>query len=150
MSSLSDQTDRIPAEVLAGLSHEARNAADPAGVAHDLQIHQIELELRNRELRQAQRALEESHDRYVDLYDFAPVAYASLTRQGRITQLNLTAAHVFGIERARGEGLHLGTRLVPGDGRALLSSLGRVLSTGEEESIEVGLGRPPTTRRDLP
>jgi EAL domain-containing protein (putative c-di-GMP-specific phosphodiesterase class I) len=62
------------------------------------------------------------------------VAYASLTRQGRITQLNLTAAQLLGIERARGEGLFLGTRLVAGDGRALLSSLGRVLATGEEES----------------
>jgi diguanylate cyclase (GGDEF)-like protein/PAS domain S-box-containing protein len=149
MPSLRDQTDRILAELLAALRREAPNAADPAGVAHDLEVHQIELELQNRELRQAQQALEESRDRYVDLYDHAPVAYASLTGEGRITQLNLTAAQLLGIERARGEGLFLGTRLAPGDGRVLLSSLGRVLSTGEEESHEVGLGRPPATRRDL-
>jgi len=149
MPPLRDQTDRILAELLAALRREAPNAVDPADVAHDLEVHQIELELQNRELRHAQQALEESRDRYVDLYDHAPVAYASLTGEGRITQLNLTAAQLLGIERARGEGLFLGTRLAPGDGRVLLSSLGRVLSTGEEESHEVGLGRPPATRRDL-
>uniref|UniRef100_UPI0025E1D288 putative bifunctional diguanylate cyclase/phosphodiesterase n=1 Tax=uncultured Thiodictyon sp. TaxID=1846217 RepID=UPI0025E1D288 len=149
MPFLSEQTDRILAERLDLLRGEAPNAADPAGVAHDLHVHQIELELQNRELRAAQQALEESRDRYVDLYDFAPVAYATLTREGRITQLNLTAAQLLGVERLQGEGLFLGTRLAPGDGRALLSSLGRVLSTGEEESIEVGLGRTPTTRREL-
>jgi len=137
MPSHGDHPDRILDELLAALRREVPNSTDPAGVAHDLQVHQIELELQNRELRQAQRALDESRDRYVDLYDFAPVADASLTREGRITQLNLTAARL------------LGTRLVPEDGRALLSSLGRVLSTSEEESFEVGLGRAPETRRDL-
>ncbi|HYN77794.1 MAG TPA: PAS domain S-box protein, partial [Lamprocystis sp. (in: g-proteobacteria)] len=149
MSSLSEQTNRILAELLAALRRESPNATDPAGVAHELEVHQVELELQNRELRHAQQALEESRDRYVDLYDHAPVAYASLTREGRITQLNLTAAQLLGVEREQGEGLFLGTRLAPGDGRVLLSSLGRVLSTGEEESREVGLGRPPTARRDL-
>ena len=149
MPLLSDLTDRTLAELLAALGRETSKVADPAGLAHDLQVHQVELELQNRELRAAQQALEQSRDRYVDLYDFAPVAYASLTRTGRITQLNLTAAQLLGMERTRGEGLFLGTRLVPGDGRALLSSLGRVLSTGEEASIEVGLGRSPATRRDL-
>ena len=149
MPPLRDQTDRILAELLAALRREASNAADPAGVVHDLEVHQIELELQNRELRRTQQALEESRDRYVDLYDHAPVAYATLTREGRITQLNLTAAQLLGVERTRAEGLFLGARLAPGDGRVLLSSLGRVLSTGEEESREVGLVRPPATRRDL-
>jgi diguanylate cyclase (GGDEF)-like protein/PAS domain S-box-containing protein len=149
MSFLSDETDRTLAERLAALRRETPSPTDPAAVAHELRVHQIELELQNRELRQAQQALEQSRDGYVDLYDFAPVAYASLTREGRITQLSLTAAQLLGVERTRGEDLFLGTRLVPGDGRVLLSSLGRVLSTGEEESIEVGLGRAPETRRDL-
>ncbi len=151
MTSLSDQTDTILAGLLDRLQREAVKVAadDPVRVAHELQVHQIELELQNRELRAAQQALEESRDTYADLYDFAPVAYVSVSREGRITRLNLTAAQLLGLERGRIEGLFLGSWLVPEDGLVLLRSLGRVLSTGEEASIEVGLGRPPAARRTL-
>ncbi|WP_295581990.1 PAS domain-containing sensor histidine kinase [uncultured Lamprocystis sp.] len=149
MARLGDQTDGILRELLDVLRREARDSTDSGRVVQDLQIHQIELELQNRELREAQQALEESRDRYADLYDFAPVAYATVNRLGEIIQMNLTAAQLLGVERARGEGGFLGTRLSPGDGRAVLNSLERVLSTGEDESIEVSLGRAPANRRDL-
>ena len=66
---------------------------------HDLQVHQIELEMQNRELREAQLSLEESRRRYADLYDFAPVVYLTLDRDGRIQSANLTAAALFRAER---------------------------------------------------
>ena len=141
--------DQSLAELLAALRREAADPADINSVVQDLQVHQIELELQNRELRDAQRALEESRDRYADLYDFAPVAYATLNRQGQITQMNLTAAHLLGVERGRVTDFTLGARLAPGDLRVLLATLARVLTRGEEESIQVALGRPPEARRDL-
>ncbi|HEX8438075.1 ATP-binding protein [Archangium sp.] len=58
----------------------------------ELQRHQLELELQNRQLREAQQELEESRARYVDLYDFAPVACMSLDARGCIRELNLTGA----------------------------------------------------------
>ncbi len=68
---------------------------------HELRVHQIELQMQNEALRQAQSELEASRDRYVDLYDFAPLAYLSLTREGLIDSINLTGATLLGVERGR-------------------------------------------------
>jgi PAS domain S-box-containing protein len=68
---------------------------------HELQVHQLELEMQNRELREAQSALEESRNRYADLYDFAPVAYCTVDNRGLVEELNLTAAALFGRPRER-------------------------------------------------
>src|ERR1035437_8166357 len=74
----------------------ARSAGE---LLHELQVHQIELEIQNEALREAQVALEESRDRYVDLYEFAPVAYLTLSATGQIEAINLTGATLLGIER---------------------------------------------------
>jgi PAS domain S-box-containing protein len=62
---------------------------------------QHELEMQNEELRRAQVALEESRDRYVDLYEFAPIGYLTLTRDGTIAEVNLTGAALLGMERKK-------------------------------------------------
>jgi diguanylate cyclase (GGDEF)-like protein/PAS domain S-box-containing protein len=68
---------------------------------HELQVHQIELEMQNEELQQSQKALEESRDHYFDFYDFAPVGYLTLTREGTIDEINLTGAALLGLERKK-------------------------------------------------
>ena len=77
----------------------APDEADRQRVIHDLHVHQIELEMQNRELRETQSRLEAATLRYADLYDFAPVGYCTLTPEGTITEINLTAAAFFGVTR---------------------------------------------------
>jgi CheY-like chemotaxis protein len=59
-------------------SGSTSTADESQHILRELQIHQAELEAQNRELREAQQQLESSRDRYTDLYDFAPICYASL------------------------------------------------------------------------
>ena len=59
---------------------------------HELQVRQSDLERQNEALRRSQKVLEELHDRYVDLYEFAPVGYLTLTETGLIAEINRTAA----------------------------------------------------------
>src|ERR1700687_1080288 len=68
---------------------------------HELQVHQIELEMQNAELRRAQEELELSRNKYAELYDFAPVGYFVFDTRGLIREVNLTGAKLLGIERRR-------------------------------------------------
>ena len=66
---------------------------------YELRVHQVELELQNEELQRARAALETSHQRYLNLYDFAPVGYLTLNAESEIIEANLTAADLLGTER---------------------------------------------------
>ncbi|MBK1646134.1 hypothetical protein CKO25_16065 [Thiocapsa imhoffii] len=101
----------------------------------DLRIHQIELDQQNRELREAQHALEISRDRYAHLYDWAPVGYCTLDHSGLIREINLTAASLFGVERTRLLGSPLRSHLDRGQGPALRKHLERVRRTGQRQTL---------------
>ncbi len=72
---------------------------DVLELVHELQVHQIELEMQNEELRRAQETSPRAGNRYADLYDFAPVGYVTLDPQGLILDLNLTGARLLGAPR---------------------------------------------------
>ena len=72
-------------------------AEDVQRLVHELHIDQVELELQNQELREAQVELAQTRDRDADLYEFAPVGYVTLSPDGRILEANLGAALLLGV-----------------------------------------------------
>jgi PAS domain S-box-containing protein len=79
--------------------HSPRTEENAKRLVHELEVHQIELEMQNAELKRAQEELELSHNKYVELYDFAPVGYFTFDTQGLIHEVNLTGAKLLGTER---------------------------------------------------
>jgi hypothetical protein len=68
-------------------------------VMHELQVHQIELEMQNEELLLAYQTLETALKKYTMLYDFAPMGFLTLNSDGSICDLNFTAAEMLGDKR---------------------------------------------------
>ena len=98
--SLRHRSERRLKEAGAG-SHIPAVGNDTQRLFHELQVHQIELELQNEELNHANAVANTALEKYTDLYDFAPVGYFSLDSQGQIEELNMAGAVLLGVERSR-------------------------------------------------
>jgi PAS domain S-box-containing protein len=120
--------------------------SDVKEVIHELQVHQIELEMQNEELRNDQLALQESRDRFSDLYDFAPIGYFTLDDKGMILEGNLTGAELFGIERSYLINRRFSQFIAPESTDEYYFHVKRVLETKTKQSCDLRLvrqgGRP--------
>ena len=98
-------------------------------LVHELQNYQVELEMQNRELREAQQKLEETRDRYAALYDYAPVGYFTLDKAGRVLEINLTGSTMLGIERTYLVGQPFITHVAESDIHTFLQHLHDIFHT---------------------
>ncbi len=102
MGNKPDRQDAPRAAAETELAHAPKTKPRPAEeLLHELEVHQIELEMQNEALRQSQVELEKSRDRYMDFYDFAPAGYLTLNHDGMIDEVNLPGAALLGVERSR-------------------------------------------------
>lgn len=106
---------------------------------HELQVHQLELEMKNEELRRAKAEIEAGLRRYTDLYDFAPVGYFTLAHDGAISHANLTGAEFIGIERSQLTNRRLAQFISEADRPAFNAFLKKVFAGKSHESCEVSL-----------
>jgi two-component system, cell cycle sensor histidine kinase and response regulator CckA len=119
----------------------ARSDADRLRLLQELQIHQIELEMQNEELRHARDEVEAGLAKYSDLYDLAPVGYLTLDREGTIREANLTCAGLLGVERAQSVGRRLESFISAEDRPGFRGFLTKIFEGRAKESREVTLLR---------
>ena len=92
-------------------------------LVHELEVHQIELEMQQEELARTRIELEDSLTLYTDLYDFAPVAYLTLGPDSTVLQANLTATKLLAVDRTRLQGMRFQNLVVPEDHSVLVEFL---------------------------
>jgi PAS domain S-box-containing protein len=124
------------------------SADDVPSLVHELEVHQIQLEMQNEELRQAQEKLEAARDKYTDLYDFAPAAHLTVDENGQILEANLTAARLLGTERGVLLGKSLSRFISPEDQDVYYKHGRAVLAAKKRQTCEVRMVTRGGTRFD--
>jgi PAS domain-containing protein len=128
--------------VLYDLAQSPATAADALALLHELQVHQVELDMQGENLRTSRSEMELALARQRQLYDAAPVACFTVERDSAIVDLNLTAARLLGGERAALPGRRLDAFLDRSGSQALHTLLARVADGHADaaRSLELGLG----------
>jgi PAS domain S-box-containing protein len=106
-------------------------------LVHELLVYQVELEMQNEELRRAQEEIDRTKSRYVDLYDFAPVGYFTLDKDGIILETNLTGANLLGVDRGSSLGQPLSVFMSHASQRPFYAHLHAVERDCRKEACEL-------------
>jgi PAS domain S-box-containing protein len=115
---------------------------DALRLVQELQVYQIELELQNEALKRSWAEVEAGLERYTDLYEFAPIGYLTLRRDGEVRQVNLNGARLLGQERALIVGRRFGALLATEERSAFAGFLERVFDSRAREDCEVTVCPP--------
>ena len=108
-------------------------------LVHELQVHQIELDMQNEELRRTQLELEAARDRYRDLYEFSPAGHLTLNIKGKVVEANLRAGTMLGIDRKKLMGQPLALFIASDDQDIFRRHCQDVIKTGTRQVCELHL-----------
>lgn len=130
---------------------EPKTAWDNAQLVHELQVHQIELEMSNEELRHAYEEADNLRERYADIYDFAPVGYFTLNPLGVIIDMNLAGAVLLGAKGSEKSRHRFAAFVEPGFVKKFNHFVDEVLHTRKklrcESVLAANAHRPATSVR---
>jgi PAS domain S-box-containing protein len=118
---------------------EAKQLDDIQRLVYLLQVHQVELEHQNEELRIAHEELEVSRNKYVNLFDFSPTPYFTLDQEGIIKESNLGASKMFGVDRNKLIGKHFDTFIPMGERNIFHSFIKAVFNFSMKQSCELSI-----------
>ena len=136
---------RLQQTDIAELAVQPRNTEH---LVHELQVHQIELEMHNEELRIAYDEADALRARYADIYDFAPISYVTIDPEGTILDVNLAGAILLGIKRSQKGRKRFAAAIKPEYLPIFNQFLAAALISRNKESCEIALlptGQRPET-----
>lgn len=139
---------RAEARLLQSPHPEPKTAWDNAQLVHELQVHQIELEMSNEELRHSYEEADNLRERYADIYDFAPVGYITLDPLGVIIDMNLAGAVLLGTKGSQKGRHRFAAFLEPDHAGAFNRFVDEVLHSSKKlhcESVLAANAHRPTT-----
>ncbi len=119
------------------LASSPASAADALKLLHELQVHQVELDIQHEQLEASERELTEDLIHCARLYDFAPVSYFSVSRDGKINRVNIATALLFGVDRDELIGRRVEDFLAPESRPALQNLVAQVRDGALNENCDV-------------
>jgi len=129
--------------LLHSLASNPTTAGDALKLLHELQVHQVELDLQHEHMEEDRRELAQLADHYAELYDLAPAAYFTVDSAGGIVEGNLAAARMLNAERDELEGRDIDSLVAPASGVALRALLAQAHSSGLRQSCRAQAGNGP-------
>lgn len=114
-----------------------QSEAELLAINHELELHQIELELQNSELIEARAATEEIADKYATLFDYAPVGYFTLSTLGEILDINIQGSQILGMDRHQALHTRIGIFLHEESKLHFSDFLDKLFADGRNEEIDV-------------
>ena len=150
---LDSRVDQLLAEHIKDIQTPSQD--EVRRLVYEIELRESQLEQQNEELHKIQQRLEAYKDRYVDLYDFAPLGYATLDGDGYLQEINLAGAKLLGAERAALTGYLFGEYVAKDDQNAFLDHVRECVRERREVTSELRLvavgGRPITVQlRSIP
>jgi PAS domain S-box-containing protein len=120
----------------------AMTTQDVQKLIHELEVHQVELELQNERMLETQLELASSRDRFSDLYDYAPAGYLTLDSKGVIIEANLTAGNMLGVVRDSLPGMKFSDFVVSTSQDTAYLYWQKVFASAEKQFVELEVQGP--------